>query len=94
MKILVTLPIEIYNGLLEKCAVVSREYLILKNGVIRSDHEERADPPAVEILCELKRAKFLFDLATLIYPEAAPYIEKSINLTSEGDDPSRSDHHS
>jgi hypothetical protein len=37
----------------------------------------------VEILCEVERAKFLLDLATLIYPAAAPHIERSINNARE-----------
>jgi hypothetical protein len=63
--------------------MLSREYLILKNGVVRRDQERSADHPTVEILCESPRAKFLLDLATLVYPDAVPYIEKSISLARE-----------
>jgi hypothetical protein len=82
MRVLVTIPVEIYNGLLGRCSLLSREYLILKNGVINRDRS--AGEPAVEILCEVPRAKFLLDLATLVYPQAAPYIEKSLNEACEG----------
>ncbi|HEX5021769.1 MAG TPA: hypothetical protein VFX54_13965 [Candidatus Binatia bacterium] len=83
MKILVSIPIEIYNGLLGRCSLLSREYLILKNGIIRRDDDKRSEHLTVEILCEAQRAKFLLDFATLVFPAAAPHIEKSINLAQE-----------
>ena len=79
MKVLVTFPIDIYKGLLGRCSMLSREYLILKNGIVRRDQDQCADQPSVEILCEVERAKFLLNLATLVYPAAAPHIEKSID---------------
>jgi hypothetical protein len=83
MKVLVTIPVETYNGLLGRCSMLSREYLILKNGIIKRDQEGSAEQPTVEILCEVQRAKFLLDLATLVYPAAAPYIEKCLNEARE-----------
>lgn len=83
MKILVSIPIEAYNGLLGRCSILSREYLILKNGIIRRDQGKRSEYPVVEILCEVQRAKFLLDFATLVYPAAAPHIEKSMGLSQE-----------
>ena len=83
MAILVSMPVEIYDGLLKKCSALSREYLILKNGVVRRDREDNTRPPEVEILCEAPRAKFLRDFATLVYPDAVPYIEKSIEVAEE-----------
>ena len=77
------MPVEVYDGLLQKCSKLSREYLILKNGVVRRDREESSAAPTVEILCEAQRAKFLLDFATLVYPRAAPYIEQSINLARD-----------
>jgi hypothetical protein len=78
MKVLVTFPIHIYKGLLGRCSMLSREYLILKNGIVRHDQHDCPDQPSVEILCEVQRAKFLLNLATLVYPDAAPHIEKSL----------------
>jgi hypothetical protein len=83
MALLVSMPVEIYDGLLQKCSKLSREYLILKNGIVRRDGEENSAAPMVEILCEAPRAKFLLDFATLVYPPATPYIERSINLARE-----------
>jgi hypothetical protein len=77
MKAFVTLPLEIYKLLLGRCSMLSREYLILKNGIIQQP-EGSADGAMVEILCEVQRAKFLFDFATLVCPEAAAHIEKGI----------------
>ena len=83
MKVLVSMPNQVYDGLLARCSMLSREYLILKNGVVRRDQERSADQPTVEFLCEAPRAKFLLDLATLVYPDAVPYIEKSISVARE-----------
>jgi len=83
MKVLVSMPTEVYDGLLPKCSMLSREYLILKNGVVKRDQDGNPGQDTVEVLCEGQRAKFLLDLATLIFPDAVPYIEKSIALASE-----------
>jgi hypothetical protein len=82
MAILVTLPVTVYDGLLNKCSALSREYVILKNGVVRRDLEGTSDA-VVEILCEMQRARFLRDFATLVYPEAVPYIENSLNSAAD-----------
>jgi hypothetical protein len=71
------MPVEIYDGLLSKCAALSREYVILRNGVVRRD-VGGATGTTVEILCEPPRARFLRDFASLVYPAAVPYIEQSI----------------
>ena len=83
MKVLVKFPIDVYKGLLDRCSMLSREYLILKNGIVSHNPEESPDEPLVEILCEVERAKFLLDLATLVYPAAAHHIEKSISDARE-----------
>ena len=83
MAVLITMPVEIYDGLLSKCAAMSREYLILRNGVVRRDLNGNAGA-TVEILCEAPRARFLRDFATLVYPGAVAYIESSIEQ-SESD---------
>ena len=85
MKVLVSMPTDIFDGLLAKCSVLSREYLILKNGVVRRDQDGNVDQDTVEVLCDAQRAKFLFDFATLVSPAAAPYIEKSILFGAEED---------
>ena len=83
MKVLVSMPTEVYDGLLAKCSLLSREYLILKNGVVKRDQGGNAKQDTVEVLCEDHRAKFLLDLATLVFPDAVTYLEKSITLACE-----------
>ena len=83
MKVLVSMPAEVYDGLLTKCSVLGREYVILKNGVVRRDQEGDVKQDTVEVLCEGQRAKFLLDFATLVFPDAVPYIEKSIARARE-----------
>ena len=78
MPVLVTMPVEVYDGLLSKCAALSREYVILRNGVVRRDLNGNGGT-TVEILCEAPRARFLRDFASLVYPDAVPYIERSIH---------------
>ena len=73
MKVLVSMPTEVYG-----------EYLILKNGVVIRAQDGNSKQDMVEILCEGQRAKFLVDFATLVFPDAVPYIEKSFTL-AEGD---------
>ena|SRR5688572_17489841 len=83
IKLLLALPLEVYDGLLSKCSVMSREYLILKNGVIERD-PQTGEQLNVHILCEPQRAKFLLDLASLVFPAAVPHIEKSIAAGHDG----------
>lgn len=82
IKLLLALPLEVYDGLLSKCSKMSREYLILKNGVIERD--PAGEQLNVHILCEPHRAKFLLDLASLVFPAAVPHIEKSIPAGDDG----------
>ena len=80
MKVLVSMPTEVYDGLLAKCSMLGREYLILKNGVVMRAEDGNPKQDMVEILCERQRAKFLADFATLVFPDAVPYIEISFTL--------------
>ena len=86
MKVLVSMPTEVYDGLLAKCSMLGREYLILKNGVVIRAQDGNSKQDMVEILCEGQRAKFLVDFATLVFPDAVPYIEKSLTLAEDDSD--------
>lgn len=77
MKILVDIPMDDYNNLLQKCEATRPEYEMLKNGIITEDREKRR---AVEILCDVDDAKMILDLASKVYPHAAPHVQESINL--------------
>jgi sulfur carrier protein ThiS len=85
MKVLMSIPTEVYDGLLAKCSMMSREYLILKNGVVIRDQDRIAKQDMVEILCEHERAKFLLDFVTIVFPDAASAIENSIVPSAEED---------
>ena len=77
MRILVDIPMDDYNNFLQRCDATRPEYEMLKNGVITHDRKKR---PAVEILCEVKDAELILDLATAIYPDAVPHVQESISL--------------
>jgi hypothetical protein len=49
MKVQVTIPMGAYKVLEKSCEPKSREYLVLKNGLVREDRR------AVTILCEYER---------------------------------------
>ena len=77
MKILIVIPIDPYRVLLSRCEISRPEYRVLTNGIIT----ERPDAQrVVQILCDLANAKSILDFANGVYPEAAAYIEESIEL--------------
>lgn len=80
MNFLVTMPMKIYTGLLRQCPHESREYAILRNGVISQDEEYVRKGARVEILCSDVDGKLLLEIAGRSYPRAVPYFEKSIKL--------------
>jgi hypothetical protein len=78
MKIIVVIPIEHYDPFLGKCAIPSPEYQMLKNGLITHGAGEK--PVAVEIRCDLEKAKGLREFAARVYPDLVPSIEASIRI--------------
>jgi len=73
---------ERYDGFVARCDVASREYSILKDGVVIRDHtseEERV----IGILCDEVDAKRLLYVATLVYPEAVLAITMAIDRARE-----------
>ena len=70
-----------YNRFLALCDPVSREYEILKNGlVIRRAKDGDGHERVVEIFAELRDAHLLLALANKICPVAAPAITKAMSL--------------
>ena len=69
-----------YDRFLEKCDASSREYEILKNGLIvrrpNDGHYERI----MEIACEVREAQMLLAIARRLYPDAVSAIEKAIAI--------------
>ena len=76
---IIEIPLDPYDRLLAQCDPASREYEILKNGLIvrhsKDGHYERV----VEILSEMQDAKLLLALAQKICPDAVPAIAKAIS---------------
>jgi hypothetical protein len=73
MKALLKLPIDIHAGFLHACPLVSREYEILKNSLVR---ESPTGQSIVEILCESTDVKLLLEPAKECYSDALPYIKE------------------
>jgi hypothetical protein len=71
---------EDYDLLVAECDITSREYTILKNGILTSDQSEDYERETIEILCEKGEADLLLDAANRLYPQAAPAIANGIAL--------------
>jgi hypothetical protein len=78
VRVLIEMSLPQYDHFFALCDPVSREYAILKNGVIvrrpKEDHFERI----MEIDCTVEDAKALLDLARQCYPAVVPDIEKAL----------------
>jgi hypothetical protein len=78
MTVLIEITLDHYDRLLEKADISSREYEILKNGLIvhrpKGDHFERV----VEISCGMEDTKKLLEVANRIYPDAVAAIKTAI----------------
>jgi hypothetical protein len=78
LHVIIEMPLPVYDGFVDKCDQSSREYAILKNGLIirrpKGDNFERI----IEIECNMDDADKLFLLASRVYPEALEYIIKAI----------------
>jgi hypothetical protein len=80
VKMLIEMSLDHYDRFLEKCDASSREYEILKNGLIvrrpNDGHYERI----MEIACEVPEAQMLLAIARRLYPDAVSAIEKAIAI--------------
>ena len=76
MKMMVVIPIEAYNAILEKCDSTSPEYSVLKNGVVTRNRQGNEE---VEILCDAAGAKRMMDFAATGCPEVIPFIRVNAN---------------
>jgi hypothetical protein len=74
MKIVLSIPIEQYDPFLNKTKTNSREYILLRNSIIKRDQQ------VVEVPCEMETAKQLLEFARMLHPEAAASIEESIRI--------------
>ena len=81
MKILLDILPEHYDRLLSEFSEESRNYAILKNGVVIHHTESGNAFKTVEILCEKFHARMILAVAELVCPEAAAKIEEAIRLS-------------
>jgi pentatricopeptide repeat protein len=72
--------IDHYDRLLAHCDPASREYEILKNGLVVRRAKNGKYERVVEIFGEMQDAQLLLDLANKICPLAAPAITKATSL--------------
>jgi hypothetical protein len=74
---IIEMSLDQYDRFLEKCDASSREYAILKNGLIvrRLKHER-----IIEIPCEVREAQMLLAIARRLYPDAVSAIEKAMAI--------------
>jgi hypothetical protein len=78
MKILIELSLKDYDLFVAECDITSREYTILKNGIVASDQSEGHERRIMTVLCDAEEAALLLDAATKLYPKAAPVIANAI----------------
>ena len=82
MKTLIQMPSDRYDSFLARCPAASREYEILKNGLVirRVKDGNRQYERVVEIFAEMRDAHLLLDMANKICPDAMPAITKAVSL--------------
>jgi hypothetical protein len=71
--------IDEHKRFLRLCDPASREYEILKNGLILRHAKHRKHEGVVEIFAEIREAQLLLALAHQICPVAVPTIVKAIS---------------
>ena len=82
LKIVIEISPEQYDGFVAKCDIASREYSILKNGLVVRDPKS-AEQRMIGILCDSVEAARLLYAASLLYPEAVPAITAGIDRARE-----------
>jgi hypothetical protein len=78
LHVIIEMPLPVYDCLVDKCDQASREYAILKNGVIIRRPKGDDFECILEINCDMDDAEKLFLLASKVYPEALEDIIKAI----------------
>ncbi len=80
MKMIIEMSVDHYDRFLEKCDASSREYEILKNGLIVSHPQDGHYERIMVIACKVPEAQMLLATARRLYPDAASAIEKAIAI--------------
>jgi hypothetical protein len=84
MTVLVSFPMARHLGLLGRCGIASREYVILRKGVFGEIQEPAGRKLIVETLCSIEDAELLLSHARSFYHAAVQYIEAAIHGDTEG----------
>jgi len=82
VEIVIEMIPEQYDAFVAKCDVASREYAILKNGVVVRNPKS-GEQRMVGILCDKVAAARLLYAATQLYPEAVHAIASAIDRARE-----------
>jgi hypothetical protein len=70
----IEIPLGVFDGFVGKCDEASREYAILKNGLLVRRGKDRL----VKIECRMEDADKLLVVASDVYPDAAEHIKRGI----------------
>jgi pentatricopeptide repeat protein len=76
---IIEISVDHYDRFLALCDPASREYEILKNGLVVRRSKEGRYERVVEIFGEMREAHLLLSLADKICPTATPDIAKAIS---------------
>jgi hypothetical protein len=82
MKITIQMSPENYYGLLSKVSTDSLVYSVLRNGIVESRSEGRAERRVIDILCEPSEAWIILGVATELWPKAASEIKDCVTRTA------------
>jgi hypothetical protein len=78
VKVVIEMSLPLYDRFVDRCNPASKEYALLKNGIIvrreKDNHYERI----LEMYCDVEEAKGLLNLARNMFPDAVSEIEKAI----------------
>jgi len=85
VEVIILMPLPVFDGFVDRCHKDSREFAVLRNGVIiripKEDHFDRM----LEIRCDIIDADRLLFLATTGYSEAVACIAKAIAAARKAD---------
>ena len=85
LHVIIEMSLPVYDAFVDKCEQSSREYAILKNGLIIRRPKENHFERLMEIHCDMEEVNKLLLLASKVYPEAIEDIAKAIAAASKSD---------
>lgn len=78
MKVVIEMTLPHYDRFVDRCNPASKEYALLKNGIIVRHEKDNQYERILEIHCDVEEAKGLLTLGRNVFPDAVPEIEKAI----------------